>query len=116
MNHQDRQRSVSTSDAQLTTQLVLVTVALLVLTAPQYIRYTIYTKIDIYRDVETFALYYMLVHITNKMLFLNSSINFFLYCFGGSKFRRETLQILKCSRKNVVGTFTGEQSVSRRTT
>ena len=84
-------------DLQLTVMLLLVTFSLLALTAPQYLRYLYYMIQDHpEQSPQTYAGYIGFVHISNKLSFCNSSVNFFLYCFGGSKFRRETWSILTC--------------------
>ena len=101
---QSTKPKMSSSEKQLTIQLILVTSALLILTAPQYIRFIIYIKKDKFESAESFANFDGIQSITSTLLTSNSSVNFFLYCFGGSKFRRETLQILTCNKNNSVGT------------
>lgn len=88
----------SSRDRQLTITLMLVTFALLLLTGPQYIRYLVYLIVDPSKDPWMFAVYILFVHVSNKLSFLNSSVNFFLYCFGGSKFRKEAYRIMSCGK------------------
>lgn len=78
--------------------LLLVTFALLLLTGPQYIRYIVYTVVDERKTTKSYAFFILFVHVSNKLSFCNSSVNFFLYCFGGSKFRRETLALVTCKQ------------------
>lgn len=94
--------SMSSSDVQLTTQLMLVSITLLILTAPQYVRYVVYVSRDAYASIDELSFYYLIMNITNKMLTLNSAVNFFLYCLGGSKFRKEAISILVCRRRNSI--------------
>lgn len=79
----------SSVDTQLVVMLLLVTFSLLVLTLPYYIRVAIYTLKAYRQDVGTYATYILAKHVTHKLYFTNSSINFILYCLGGSKFRQE---------------------------
>ena len=85
-------------DRQLTIMLLLVTFALLCLTGPQYIRYLVYTLVDPSNDPWMFASYIFFVHVSNKLSFCNSSVNVFLYCMGGAKFRQEALTLITCGK------------------
>ena len=98
LQNERTQTRKSNMDKQLIVMLMLVTFALLILTAPQYARYLLYTLIDRKSSSRRFAYYIGFAHISNKLIFCNHSINFFLYCCGGSKFRRETMFLLTCRR------------------
>ncbi len=74
---------------QLTVMLLVVTTIFLLLTSPQYVRYIIFSFLDITRDQGTFASAVLLYHLTNKLFYTNSAVNFFLYCIAGSKFRSD---------------------------
>ena len=71
---------------QLTAMLILVTFALLILTIPQYLRYLIFSFIQYKHDPQLYATYILLYHLSQKIAFINNAINFFLYCFSGSRF------------------------------
>ena len=93
---------------QLTVMLLVVTTAFLVLTSPQYIRYIIFSFLNITQDEETFALATLLYHMTNKLFYTNSAVNFYLYCIAGSKFRTDVRLLWKQhfkKRKHVTATY-----------
>ena len=85
---------------QLTIMLLVVTTAFLLLTSPQYIRYIIFSFINITKDEQTFAFATMFYHLTNKLFYTNSAVNFFLYCIAGSKFRSDVRLVWKRYFKN----------------
>ena len=85
---------------QLTVMLLVVTTAFLILTSPQYIRYIIFSLLNITKDEQTFAFATFLYHLTNKLFYTNSAVNFFLYCIAGSKFRSDVKLLWKRYFKN----------------
>ena len=76
---------------QLTAMLILVTFALLILTIPQYLRYLVFSLIKYKHDPQLYATYILLYHSSQKIAFINNAINFFLYCFSGSRFVLQTI-------------------------
>ena len=72
-------------DNQLTAMLILVTFALLILTIPQYLRYLIFSIVNYRLDPQLYATYILVYHSSQKTAFINNAINFFLYCFSGSR-------------------------------
>ncbi|CAH1796908.1 unnamed protein product [Owenia fusiformis] len=80
-------------DAQLTFMLLAVTFTFLVLSLPQYLRYIIYAILDKHASPEVYATYMLIYHITNKLFFTNASVNFYLYCLSGSRFRNDIRNI-----------------------
>ena len=82
-------------DRQLIFMLLLVTFVLLTLTSPLYLRLVVYLATDKLESPKRFAGYYGFVQISNKMVFFNSAINFYLYCLSGTKFRNDTLKIIR---------------------
>ncbi|CAH1783616.1 unnamed protein product [Owenia fusiformis] len=74
---------------QLTLMLLLVTFTFILLTLPQYIRYTLYVTLDYHSSAKLYALYTLIYHISNKLWFTNCAVNFYLYCLVGEKFRRD---------------------------
>ena len=81
-------------DRQITIMLVVVTFTLLMLTGPQYSRYVIFKIVDRLSSPGRNAFYVLMYNVTNKLIFTNSAINFFLYSLAGSKFRSETAKLL----------------------
>ena len=73
-------------DNQLTAMLILVTFALLILTIPQYLRYLVFSIINYRQDPQLYATYILVYHSSQKTAFVNNAINFFLYCFSGSRY------------------------------
>lgn len=86
-------------DRQLVTMLLLVTTALVVFTMPQCVRYIAYLFIDYQNDPTSFAIYFFWYNFCGKWFYINYSINFFLYCLGGQKFR-DDLRKFFCRSKN----------------
>ena len=84
---------------QLIVNLFLVTLALLILTLPQYVRYTVYEFLPFRDNPDSFADYVLAFHITQKLYYTNSAINFFLYCLSGSRFRRDLKDTLACCKR-----------------
>lgn len=83
-------RDPNRQETQLTAMLLMVTFAFLFLTLPQHIRYAVYTDVVDQRESESsYALYVLIYHITNKLFYTNSAVNFFLYCASGPKFRMD---------------------------
>ncbi len=85
----EREARESRQQAQLTVMLLVVTFAFLLLTLPQYVRYIMFSFLNITRDEETFAFATLFYHLSNKLFYTNSSVNFYLYCIAGSKFRND---------------------------
>ena len=92
--HMATSRKGRVRESQLTTILLLVSFVLLILTLPQYIRYTIYVFVNYKFSHKVFANYILAYHITNKLYFTNNACNFYLYCIGGSKFRSDVKRLL----------------------
>ena len=91
----------SNRDRQITIMLLVVTFTLLLLTGPQYSRYVIFKFVDHLSSPARNAFYVFMYHVTNKLIFTNSAINFFLYSLAGSKFRSETAKILMSCCKSL---------------
>ena len=85
-------------DKQLTMMLLLVTFTFLLLTLPQYVRYLVAILWNYTTSPQDYANYILLVHISNKLFFLNSGCNFFLYCLSGRKFRQDLMRLFTCKR------------------
>ena len=87
--------------------LFLVTVALLLLTSPQYIRYIISSSVNYTTSPQAFASFYLFIHASNKLFVTNYCINFFMYVTSGTKFR---LDLNKLFSSNT-STVTNEQEI-----
>ena len=83
-------------DKQLTMMLLLVTFTFLLLTLPQYVRYLVAILWNYTTSPQDYANYILLVHISNKLFFLNSGCNFFLYCLSGRKFGQDLMRLFTC--------------------
>ena len=84
------------SDMQLAIMLMLVCIALLILTLPVCIRYILAIMLDYEHNPYHCALYTFVYHLSQKLYFTNSAVNFYLYCIGGTKFRADLRTL--CSR------------------
>ena len=85
--------SQSSRDNQLTIMLLLVTFTFLLLTLPQYARYLVAILWNYTASPQDYANYFLIAHVTNKMFYLNSACNFFLYCLSGTKFRQDLISL-----------------------
>ena len=93
-----RQKTMKSTENQVTIMLLLVTTLFLVLMLPAYVR-CVYTQ---FRKVSTPAKYAGFVffsQISQKLYYTNNAINFFLYCISGKKFRNDLKEILHCGIK-----------------
>ena len=79
---------------QLTVMLLLVTFTFLLLTLPQYVRYVVAAVTTYWKTPHDYATFILLAHVSNRCFYLNSAINFFLYCMSGSKFRKDVRDLL----------------------
>ncbi len=81
------------AERQLTIMLLLVSFAFVILGLAYHGRIMAYTFIQYHNNAHKYATFVLIYHITNKCLCLNSSINLFLYCLGGSKFRNDLVKL-----------------------
>ena len=115
VNNEGRKSKTLRQDRQLIAILFLVTLSLLTLTGPQYVRnltYMIFTP----ATPEAYGFYYFFVQLTNKLTTMNSAVNFYLYCISGSKFRKEVLALLSCASKSAVESSQPQSSSTRTAT
>ena len=87
------------TNKQLSIMLLSVTFAFIILLAPQYMRYVTYNLKSYTTSSTDYALYVLAAQGSNKMLFTNNAVNFFLYCIGGSKFRRDLWNLFRKTSK-----------------
>ena len=86
-------------DRQLAKMLLAVSFTFLVLTLPQYVRYTVFSFCGFRDSGARYATYILVVNITNKLCITNSAVNFVLYCISGRRFRthlKHMIQKRKC--------------------
>ena len=72
-----REGTDANMERQLAIMLLVVTVAFLLLTAPQYTRYIVFTFLDYEHDPRRYGIANLLFHVSNKLLWTNSAVNFF---------------------------------------
>ena len=87
----------SARERQLVTMLLLATFTFLVLTLPLFSRNIAILFWDYQASAETYANYIMIVHLFGELYFMNSAVNFYLYCLGGRKFRQDLRTVCCCS-------------------
>ena len=88
-----RQRS---TERQITVMLLLVSFLYLILIGPGFIHFLSWLIVPPHRDSETYANFVLSYNVCQKLFFTNNSINFFLYCISGRKFRADLLDLLSC--------------------
>ena len=103
-------------ERQLTIMLVSVSFAFLVLTLPQFVRYVIYSIVDHNTSNKREAVYYLMYHLSNKLYITNSSVNFYVYCISGSKFRKDLTDMLVCMDKKASESSGSTASMDSTTT
>lgn len=84
---------------KLTIMLLSITCAFIVLTAPAMVIHIIREKGEPFFDLnkpKDMAKYILTRQISRILLYLNHSVNFFLYCITGAKFRRELFLMIRC--------------------
>ena len=92
------QKTMKSTESQLTYMLLLVTTLFVVLMLPAYIRF-VYGQFVTLNTPAKFASYVLFYQISQKLYNTNNAINFFLYCISGEKFRNNLKDILFCARK-----------------
>lgn len=92
------QGQAKSREKQLVMMMLLVSFTFLILTSPLYIRYLLYQYIEEQKSLKSMAVFYLILHLTNKMYYTNHAVNFILYCIGGSKFRQDLKGLCKCWR------------------
>ena len=86
---------MNSSDKQVFIILLLVTFSFLILTTPAYL-WLIYDQFINYESTaKTFADFYFFYSVSQKMLYTNYGINFYLYVLSGTKFREDLRSLFK---------------------
>ncbi len=99
--HTSGKNKVKSLDRQLAIMLTAVSLAFLVLSLPQTIRYVVYTIVDNQSSAAAYANYILAYHMTNKLYATNNSINFYIYCLTGEKFRNDLRELFCWKTKSV---------------
>ena len=86
---------MSSKDHQLNFTLVLVSLTFLVLTSPHYVRCIVYVFVDQTKSPRAYSVHFLVYHLTAKLYYTNSAINFVLYCLSGPKFRRDVVRTFR---------------------
>ena len=94
-----RKEKIKTRESQLVLQLLLISFTFLALTLPLYCRFIFYLYVDSNTSLESAATFQLVYHITNKLFYTNSSVNFILYCIAGSKFRKDVCKLFSCCKQ-----------------
>ena len=88
------------TDRQITVVLLLVLFLYLILIGPGFIHFLSWLIVPPNRDPLTYANFVLSYNVCQKLFFTNNSINFFLYCISGRKFRADLLDLLsRCNTK-----------------
>jgi hypothetical protein len=91
--------SSSETGARLTLMLLAVSCAFLVTTLPM-IAVNVVSAIRGRASRDEFSVFFLARTVAQMLMFVNHSINFFLYCATGHKFRRRLLVLLHCRSQN----------------
>ena len=86
---QQKDKQKSKNEASLTVMLLLVTFAFLLLTTPLFVFYVVYLIKDNLASSKSYAEFAFTVYFTSMLWTSNAAVNFYLYCLGGSKFRKD---------------------------
>ena len=92
-----REQTMTNTENQLTTMLLLVTTLFLILMFPTNIRF-VYSNFVARDTPAKYADLMFFYHLSNKLYITNNGINFFLYCISGQKFRNDLRIILRCGK------------------
>ena len=109
-----RAQNMKNIESQLTIMLLLVTTLFLILLFPTNVRF-VYSNF-VTRDTPTkYASFIFFYHVSQKLYFTNSGINFFLYCISGQKFRNDLKELLGCNKSLTHGGANRDTSQSSTT-
>ena len=89
LSEEAKEAKKARSEKSLTRMLLLITFSFLILNTPVYAFYLVYLFISPFSSPGAFADYFLVTQVTGKIFQINFAINFYLYCLGGSKFRKD---------------------------
>ena len=109
--------TMKSAEKQLTVMSILVTSAFLLLTTPLYIFQMLSFTINWSISPRKYAHYLLISILTSELYYTNSSVNFFLYCISGSKFRNDFKILFTCkSNLNINIHETSSETTLSKTT
>ena len=88
------------TERQITIMLLLVSFLYLILIGPGFIHFLNWVMVSPTRDPLTYANFVLSYNVCQKLFFTNNSINFFLYCISGRKFRNDLLSLFRGPSKS----------------
>ncbi len=84
------------SDRQVFIILLLVTFGFLILNTPVYVLFIYQMVVDYSATPKSYADFFLVYNVGQKLFFTNSGINFLLYVVSGGKFRTDLARMLGC--------------------
>ena len=94
-----RLRKAKTFEKQTYVILFLVTFGFLILVTPSYLCILYINLVDYQRSAKSFAEFYFIYHVAQKLFFTNYGINFYLYVISGHKFRTDLINLCNIKTK-----------------
>ena len=92
---------MQSAERQIYITLLLVTFAFLILLTPAYVFYLYQMFYDYHKSPRDFAVFYLYNSISQKTIYTNNGINFFLYVISGQKFRSDLASLFKCNHGKI---------------
>ena len=108
---QGRSARMQSAERQIYITLLLVTFGFLILLTPAYIFYLYQMFYDYDQTPRDFAVFYLYNSISQKTIYTNNGINFFLYVLSGQKFRSDLAGLFKCSKEKVNEDFGSNSTI-----
>ncbi len=113
-------KNTKSVERQLTIMLIGVCVVFFICYAPMYFRFIWGQFVNIYASPESFAFYYMIYHLSARLYYTNSIVNFYIYFLTGQKFRKDVknalLAIIFCRQIKQDNQIKQPSSIGPRTT
>ena len=92
---------MQSAERQIYITLLLVTFGFLILLTPAYVFYLYQMFYDYDKSPRAFAVFYLYNSISQKAIYTNNGINFFLYVISGQKFRSDLASIFICNKDKI---------------
>ena len=106
-------KETKSQNKQITKTLLIVSFTFLILTLPICIVLIVEKNWDFFSDPYQFAVWLVLRAVSAVLELTNHSVNFFLYCLGGKRFREEFLRLMfRCCKRP--GVASSDQSSHQR--
>ena len=105
------------TERQITIMLLLVSFLYFILIGPGFIHFVYFLIVPPEHDPLTYANFILSYNTCQKLFFTNNSINFFLYCISGQKFRNDLLSLFRRNTKiSKDGSDSSDSNHSKRST